>query len=141
MNTQKIINLFSTKADALAAINLLIIFNADDDTHWIEIKKEIESFDDKGLAKKVLDFFNETCETNYSNTEKIKAVIRQIPKVTFAHFESVILHKKEKWGNDPEMRQYLRPATLFGSKNKFMTYWEDANEYWILKSKQNGGQH
>lgn len=31
-------------------------------------------------------------------------------------FEAVIIDKCTKWGNDPKMKEYLRPSTLFGTK-------------------------
>ncbi len=31
-------------------------------------------------------------------------------------FSTVCEHKKKEWGNNPDMRQYLRPSTLFGVK-------------------------
>ena len=38
--------------------------------------------------------------------------------------ETVIRHRHSLWGNDPKMRPYLRPETLFGSK--FESYLSDA---------------
>lgn len=143
MNAQEFVKKFSSKKDALTAvreiINVLetVAYDAIDlkIVEWFKLAKEIESFDDVDLAQQVLDFMNQQYDTQYRNTEKIKAVIRQIPKVTFDQFASVIMHKKETWGTDPKMREYLRPATLFGSKNKFQTYLEDATHYWIKKQK------
>jgi uncharacterized phage protein (TIGR02220 family) len=73
---------------------------------------------------------------NYQNTEKIQSIIRQMPKVSFEQFQSIILHKQETWGKDDKMKPYLRPATLFGSKQKFITYLEDATDFWIQKQKR-----
>ena len=87
------------------------------------------------MAAQVIDMFNEIVGTNYQNAAKIESVIRQMPKVTLNEFESVIRHRHELWGNDPKMKQYLRPATLFGSKNRFQEYLEDATHYWIEKIK------
>jgi uncharacterized phage protein (TIGR02220 family) len=136
---------FSTKKDALIAISILIdnlnksCFECKggvlDEDHWQKLKTEIESFQDIDLSQQVLDFLNQQYGTQYKNTDKIKAIIRQIPKVTFDQFASIIMHKKETWGKDPKMVDYLRPATLFGSKNKFQTYLEDATHYWIKKQQ------
>jgi len=106
------------------------------DSNYQSIWQEIDSHQDEDLAQKVMDYFNEVNETHYKNADKIRAVIRQIPKVGFDQFQSVILHKKETWGRDIKMKDYLRPATLFGSKNKFLQYLDDATNYWIQKHKQ-----
>lgn len=134
MNTdaQNFLKKFSTKKDALVALDMLIKY----DSNYQSIWQEIDSHQDEDLAQNVMDYFNEVNETHYKNADKIRAVIRQIPKVGFDQFQSVILHKKETWGRDIKMKDYLRPATLFGSKNKFLQYLDDATNYWIQKHKQ-----
>lgn len=134
MNTdaQNFLKKFSTKKDALVALDMLIRY----DSNYQSIWQEIDSHQDEDLAQKVMDYFNEVNETHYKNADKIRSVIRQIPKVGFDQFQSVILHKKETWGRDIKMKDYLRPATLFGSKNKFLQYLDDATNYWIQKHKQ-----
>lgn len=134
MNTdaQNFLKKFSTKKDALVALDMLIRY----DSNYQSIWQEIDSHQDEDLAQKVMDYFNEVNQTHYKNADKIRAVIRQIPKVGFDQFQSVILHKKETWGRDIKMKDYLRPATLFGSKNKFLQYLDDATNYWIQKHKQ-----
>jgi uncharacterized phage protein (TIGR02220 family) len=103
-----------------------------------DIKNEIEKHEDQDLAEMVMNYFNEVNQTHYKNADKIKSIIRQVPKVRFEQFQSVILHKKETWGGDIKMKDYLRPATLFGSKNKFLQYLDDATNYWIQKHKHDG---
>jgi uncharacterized phage protein (TIGR02220 family) len=134
MNTdaQNFLKKFSTKRDALVALDMLIKYDSSYQMLW----QEIDSHQDEDLAQKVMDYFNEVNETHYKNADKIRAVIRQIPKVGFDQFQSVILHKKETWGKDIKMKDYIRPATLFGSKNKFLQYLDDATNYWIQKHKQ-----
>lgn len=134
MNTdaQNFLKKFSTKKDALVALDMLIRY----DSNYQSIWQEIDRHQDEDLAQKVMDYFNEVNETHYKNADKIRAVIRQIPKVGFDQFQSVILHKKETWGKDIKMKDYIRPATLFGSKNKFLQYLDDATNYWIQKHKQ-----
>ena len=134
MNTdaQNFLKKFSTKKDALVALDMLIRY----DSNYQSIWQEIDSHQDEDLAQKVMDYFNEVNQTHYKNADKIRSVIRQIPKVEFDQFQSVILHKKETWGRDIKMKDYIRPATLFGSKNKFLQYLDDATNYWIQKHKQ-----
>lgn len=137
---------YSTKKDAIESVKQCIetlgdinsgIYDYDSLISYWEVQlKELETYEDRDLAQQVMDYFNEVCGTRYQNTEKIRSIIRQLPKLTFDNFRSVILHKKEEWGNDPVMEKYLRPATLFGSKNKFQTYLEDAQHYWIKKYGQ-----
>lgn len=88
------------------------------------------------LAKEVMTFFNEVNQTKYhlhNNIEPIKKILRNNNKLTLDHFKSVIVHKKETWGNDDKMKEYNRPSTLFSGK--FLKYLDDANHYWINKRK------
>jgi uncharacterized phage protein (TIGR02220 family) len=145
MNAQEFLRKFSTKKDALTAIDIAIsIAQALDsiapiggnEKKWLKLKKDIENVKSKfDMADQVLELFNNVNGSAYRNNEKIKAIIRNDPKVTYEQFASVIYHKKETWGNDPKMREYLRPATLFGSLNKFHNYLDDATNYWIKKTK------
>ena len=128
---------FSSKRDALAALDILV----DYDMKYDSIRDQIEKHQDDDLAQRVLDYFNEVNSTHFTQTLKIRTIITQIPKVTFEQFQSVILHKHETWGSDDKMRQYIRPATLFGSKNKFLQYLDDATNYWLLKTKTNNGNY
>jgi len=156
MNTQQSINpttkellrIFSTKKDCLTAVGLVInelecrvVYSENVDhllVHWYKTKKEIENYEDRELAQQVMDYFNEVNNTAYRNLIQIRSVITQIPNVTLDQFQSVIMHKHETWGSDPKMRPYIRPATLFGIKNTFITYLEDITNYWIQKQKTYG---
>lgn len=137
MDAKSFLKKFSTKKDALVAIEMILaeIEMPLSKEHYEQLRKDIEKFQDVDLAQQVLDFFNAQYGTNYVNAEKIKALIRQIPKANFDQFASIIIHKKETWGTDPKMQDYLRPATLFGSVNKFNIYLDDATNYWIKKAK------
>lgn len=134
MNTEAkaFLKKFSSKRDALTALELLVEY----DTKYNSIKEEIDGYQDVDLAQKVMDYFNQVNGTHYSQTLKIRTIITHIPQATFEQFQSVILHKKETWGNDEKMRQYIRPATLFGSTQKFKTYLDDATNYWISREKE-----
>lgn len=146
--TKDLLRCFSSKKDCLTAIGLLInelecrvVYSENVDqllVNWYKTKKEIENYEDRELAQQVMDYFNEVNNTAYRNLIQIRSVIKQIPSVTLDQFQSVIMHKHETWGSDPKMRPYIRPATLFGSKNKFITYLEDSTNYWIQKQKTYG---
>jgi uncharacterized phage protein (TIGR02220 family) len=135
---------FSTRKDAIAALdfiieelNLITLTEPIDITGYKQLREQIAKMDGGDLAKQVLDRFNEVNDTRYANLSHIQAIIKQIPRVTFEQFESVIMHKAETWGRDAKMRPYVRPATLFGSKNKFITYLDDAMQHWIDQTKTN----
>ena len=88
------------------------------------------------LAKEVIDFFNRVNGTKYqipNNMELVKKILKANPKLTIKHFHSVIIHKKETWGNDDKMKEYNRPSTIFSGK--FLKYLDDANHYWINQHK------
>jgi uncharacterized phage protein (TIGR02220 family) len=88
------------------------------------------------LAKQVVQYFNEVNGTKYqlhSNIELVKKILKQNSKLTLDHFRSVIVHKKESWGDDDKMKEYNRPSTLFSGK--FLKYLDDANHYWLNKQK------
>jgi uncharacterized phage protein (TIGR02220 family) len=88
------------------------------------------------LAKKVIEFFNQVNDAKYqipTNMDLIKKILKSNPKLTIQHFKSVIVHKKETWGNDDKMKEYNRPSTIFSGK--FTKYLDDANHYWINKQK------
>jgi uncharacterized phage protein (TIGR02220 family) len=76
----------------------------------------------------VIEYLNNTIGSNFQkkskkNTEPIRARFRDNFKPE--DFEKVILHKFSQWGQDPKMKEYLRPETLFG--NKFEGYLQVAN--------------
>ena len=147
-STRELLRSFSSKKDCLTAVGLVInelecrvVYSESVDqllVHWYKTKKEIDNYEDRELAQQVMDYFNEVNNTEYRNLIQIRSVIKQIPNVTLDQFQSVIMHKHETWGSDPKMRPYIRPATLFGSKNKFITYLEDSTNYWIQKQKTYG---
>ncbi|CUK81649.1 conserved phage C-terminal domain-containing protein [Listeria monocytogenes] len=82
-------------------------------------KNTVEKLDDASVFKNVIAFLNENAETNYKHTTKstqtlIKARLND--GFGFEDFKKVIIIKCKEWKNDSSMNQYLRPATLFGTK-------------------------
>ena len=53
---------------------------------------------------------------------------------TVDDFKKVIAYKYEQWGNNPKMREYIRPETLFGTK--FESYLQSIPNDFILKTKE-----
>lgn len=134
MNTEAkaFLKKFSSRRDALTALEILV----DYDIKYDPIKEQIEKHQDDDLAQRVMDYFNQVNGTHFTQTLKVRTIITHIPQVTFEQFQSIILHKHETWGSDEKMRQYIRPATLFGSTQKFKTYLDDATNYWISREKE-----
>ena len=67
----------------------------------------------------IITYLNSVCGTRYNPSTKatrehINARLRE--GYTVADFKTVIDKKVNEWGKRPEMVQYLRPQTLFGTK-------------------------
>lgn len=87
--------------------------------------------------QEILDYLNSKIGTSYRASSKatqrlIKARVNEGFKVD--DFKKVIDIKVAAWKNDPKMSQYLRPATLFGTKfesylNEPMPTRQPANPY------------
>lgn len=83
------------------------------------------------LIKDVIFYLNALTRSSYKHTSKstqrhISARIKE--GYEYSDFALVIESRSYEWGQDDQMRQYLRPETLFGSK--FESYLQFA------KSKQ-----
>ena len=96
---------------------------------WEKYKKN------EDIAMKVMDYLNKRADKRFSTGHQL---IEKLAKkgATFEQFCSIIEHKTELWGEDEKMRQYLTPSTLFGSKQKFDRYLDEATNYWIEKKKR-----
>lgn len=70
----------------------------------------------------VVEDMNRILGTKYKFTDKLKTLItaRYREGFTTEDFATVCRNMKAAWGADPNMAQYLRPITLFGTK--FDTY-------------------
>ena len=74
--------------------------------------------------KAIIDHFNERCGTRYTyRNQSVNKMIhaRLSEGFTVDDFRTVIDIKASKWKNDPRMRDYLRPTTLF-SPTHFEAY-------------------
>lgn len=81
-------------------------------------EKEPDAFE--ADIKAVIDHFNERCGTRYTYRNKaVNGMIRARLSEGFTvdDFKLVINTKASKWENDPKMRDYLRPKTLFSATN------------------------
>lgn len=81
--------------------------------------KDMNTKCNKDIVGKVISYLNLKTAQSYRPTSKstqrhINARIQE--GFTLEDFEAVIDAQNELWGKDPNMRRYLRPETLFGSK-------------------------
>jgi len=95
-------------------------------------KKAIEYLNKK-LGKKD-GFKYATYQTKFKNLfqnyRKVYGESMDVDKLSLG-IQAVVDFKYIKWAADPDMEQYLRPSTLFGSK--FMSYLDEARIYWKSK--------
>lgn len=91
-------------------------------------KKDSMSENSEANLKAIIDYFNERCGTRYTYRNKaVNGMIhaRLSEGFTVKDFKTVIDTKAAKWENDPKMRDYLRPKTLFSASN-FESYLNEA---------------
>lgn len=86
----------------------------------IEVEEEVEKKKKRKEEKKyIVEYLNSVCGTNFKfgikETERLISA-RMNNGFTVADFESVINHKHAQWKDSADMKQYLRPITLFGTK-------------------------
>lgn len=85
--------------------------------------------DNNKYIVEIINHLNQVCKTNYKtstqNTQKhINARLNEGYIVN--DFKKVIDSKYKEWANNAEMKKYLRPETLFGTK--FEGYLQNCNE-------------
>lgn len=74
---------------------------------------------DHAPYKEIIDYLNEKANTKYrSSGSKTKLLIKARVNDGFNldDFKKVIDTKTSQWLNDPKMKKFLRPETLFGTK-------------------------
>ena len=79
-------------------------------------------------CKEIIDYFNEKAGTKYMHTSKSTQTAinaRLNDRFSVNDFKAVIDIKVKKWLNDPKMRDYLRPETLFAASH-FESYLNEA---------------
>lgn len=92
---------------------------------------------DHAPYQEILNYFNQQAGTSYRASSKATQRLinaRTKEGFTIGDFKKVIDIKVANWKNDPKMSQYLRPATLFGTKfesylNEPMPNKQPANPY------------
>lgn len=74
----------------------------------------------KATAVRIMEFFNSECNSSFSTTAKcnMEPIVARLKQGrSFEDFILVISDRKQKWGEDPKMCEYLRPSTLFAPTN------------------------
>ena len=129
-----LINSIRNKTPIRGSIDTVQASVSDTDT----VINNINTKDDNTLntIKEIINYFNDKCNTNYkysvkSNQEHIRARLKE--GFTFGDFKIVIDAQYEKWHNDPKMKEYLRPMTLFNTK--FESYLNNAPKPKIKKAE------
>lgn len=74
--------------------------------------------DVSSLSSSLIEYLNSKTGGKYTSTTEIEALL--VEGYTEADIRAVIDKKVDEWLDDPKMRGYLRPRTLFG--NKFEEY-------------------
>ena len=91
----------------------------DDYTDDNTVNKTIVEETPTSIIPEVIKYFNEKTGKNLgtvrSNIKDIQARINE-GNYTLEQFKKVIDIKYSQWHNNPDMKKYLRPATLFGTK-------------------------
>lgn len=94
------------------------------------------------IIKDIIDYLNNKLGAKYKyqtrNTQRhINARISE--GASFEDFKTVIDKKYDEWNNDPKMKNYLRPETLFGPK--FESYLNQTNTVQTSKPKAYNWDH
>lgn len=95
---------------------------------------------DNELVHLVIDYLNEKLGTRYTKKQSmtVKSINgRAAEGYTLDDFKSVIDLKFSQWKDDPKMRRFLRPGTLF-APSKFESY---VNEAAMQEGSHNSQQY
>ncbi|MHA1447909.1 MAG: conserved phage C-terminal domain-containing protein [Candidatus Hodarchaeales archaeon] len=129
------LNLDLTKTKPNANVNANANANVNENKKENDKRKKAER---KTQALEVLRFLNEKTDRNYREVDSNLDLITTRLKsgVTVKNCKSIIAKKCREWMDDPEMMNYLRPATLFG-KLKFEQYYGEL----FLKKGENENEN
>jgi len=84
------------------------------------VQKHREDVKNKEKVDEVIKIFNELTGKRYSfKTEANRLLIsgRLNDGVTVDEIRAVIVARIKKWGNDPKMKEFIRPSTIFAPTN------------------------
>ena len=83
-----------------------------------ETQTEKKDRDKDAIAKTAIDYLNERTEQHFKHVQThFKHINTRLQEgFTIDELQLIVDFKTEQWRDDPKMRQYLRPSTLFGPK-------------------------
>ena len=89
-------------------------------------------------AREAIDILNEAAGTGfkYTKTNIGHVTARLAEGFTLDDIRAVVASKVSSWGGDPNMREYLRPQTVFGTK--FDAYLQASSSLSSGKGRGNG---
>ena len=89
-------------------------------------------------AREAIDILNEAAGTGFKHTKtNIGHVTARLAEgFTLDDIRAVVASKVSSWGSDPNMREYLRPQTVFGTK--FDAYLQASSSLSSGKGRGNG---
>lgn len=72
----------------------------------------------RATAERIIDYLNAQCGTHYKSDTKetLRLINARLNDFTENDFYIVIDNMVRAWGNNPKMKDYLRPQTLFSTK-------------------------
>lgn len=136
-NRDEIVTKSTRNRDEIAGVN--VNDNVNDNVNVLSKDNNIHIVgkpDYSPEIKSIIDYLNQKTQSNFkAKTEATKkSIIARLKEgYTVEDFKRVIDAKVKDWSDDPDMREYLRPQTLFRPSN-FEAYLNEANRP-TVKSK------
>ena len=71
------------------------------------------------VAQRVIEFFNQTTEKNFKNTDTNLTLVTSLLEAGYTEedIKLVIVNKTEQWLGSEHLEHFLRPATIFRKSN------------------------
>lgn len=107
------------KTESVTKSNASVTVDVTEDNESKSKSKRKNKSIDINIVEEILDYLNQKANKQYrASTEKTKKLIqaRFNEGFTIEDFKTVIDNKVRDWERKPDMNQYLRPETLFGTK-------------------------
>lgn len=101
------------EANEAVNVNVDVNVNGDVDVNVSDSFGAV-SDDVSSLSSSLIEYLNQKTGGKYKSTEEVNVLLSE--GYTEADIKTVIDKKADEWLDDPKMRGYLRPRTLFGSK-------------------------
>lgn len=108
----------SSSSSSSSNINKYIVRQAEPDISFVENKTAVNNDIDE--YKEAIEYLNSKTGKKFNpasknNVSLIQKLFKE--KYTSEDIKSVVDYRLETWGDDPKMREYLRPSTIFRLSN------------------------